>query len=126
MRPHHVGIRTPNLKESIRQFQALGYRCLNDEPCYDAHDDVLLVLMQHGKKGQIIELIEPGPNSQQEARPNIHHLCLEAEDFAKAKEDLAAAGLLRFADDRAAPLFDGKKICWFYGKHVGVIELKEK
>lgn len=126
MRPHHFGIRTPDLQKSISQFQALGYHCLRDEPCYDPHDDVLLMLIQHSEGGQIIELIEPGPKNKPEARPDIHHLCLETENFAKAKEDLAAAGMLLFSGDRPAPLFDNKKICWFYGKHVGVIELKEK
>jgi catechol 2,3-dioxygenase-like lactoylglutathione lyase family enzyme len=127
MRIHHIGIYVTDMGKSVSQYAGLGFEKVGDEICFDRHDNVNLILLRNANNDMFIELVEKAEKgASPTSRPEIHHICCESGDFDTDKLSLLNSGFLLFKDERPAPLFGGKRICWFFGSGAGIVELKEQ
>lgn len=122
MRLDHFGFRVGNLELSAQHLSLLGFEVIGSVE--DNYDNVELVLLQDAAGGARVELVRALDGSEPGDAFQWHHLCLESDDFEGDIERLRNQGFMLFKKPRPAPLFQNKRICWFFSK-IGVIELKE-
>jgi catechol 2,3-dioxygenase-like lactoylglutathione lyase family enzyme len=122
MRLDHFGFRVGNLELSTNQLTFLGFEVIGSVE--DNYDNVELVLLQDAAGGNRVELVRALDGSDAGDDFKWHHLCFESDDFDGDMQKMRSLGFMLFQKPRPAPLFNNKRICWFFGK-IGVIELKE-
>jgi len=125
---HHIGIATKNLTETKRIFEGFGLRL--GEPIHVPSQKVNVCFSQRNSHPQI-ELIEPAAkdapihNILNKVGTSPYHLCYQTPDLDSATKTLKQLGFLRLKDPSPSNALDDNKICFFYHKHFGVLEVVE-
>ena len=126
---HHLGYAVPVLEKARGEFESLGWR-----QCGDVTDDVpRKVRIQFMRLGtQMIELVAPLTDDSpirkilQKGSGAPYHICYETDSLDEAEAELKSCGFLVFRKAAPAPAIDGRRVEWFFGRNIGIIELVEK
>lgn len=126
---HHLGYAVPALDSARDEFESLGWR-----QCGEVTDDeprkVRIQFMRLGT--EMIELVAPLTDDSpirkilQKGSGAPYHICYETDSLYDAEEMLKGNGFLVFRMAAPAPAIDGRRVEWFFGKNIGIIELVEK
>lgn len=123
---HHIGYLVKKMDKAQKTFAALGYRTEQDT-VYDPIRDVDICFLQ--KDGYRVELVSPVSENSVAAgllkkyKNCPYHICYEAADYESASADLSAAGFLAIDTPTEAPAMGGRKVAFFSGPAIGMIEL---
>ena len=117
------------MDQALQHFIDLGY-IKNSEIIYDAYREVNICFLENN--GHLIELVQPSSNNSvvgkfiKKVGISPYHICYITESMDKACVELAEKGYIMTAKPEVAPALDGKKVAFFYHKHVGLIEIMEE
>lgn len=128
---HHIGYATLNINETSDGFINLGY-ALMGEVQVDKIQKVKICFLEK-ENAPLIELVEPLQNNSllnnflDKNGVFPYHICYEVDDIEVAFEYFTVV-------ENYIPLFrpieaialNGKKICYFFKRGIGYIELKNK
>lgn len=125
----HIGYLTGNIKDTAKQFEVLGYE--TNEVINDDTQQTRICFLK--KEDEVpIELVEPYENNKTMqkmlAKHGIgsYHICYEVEDVDIEYERLTAKDWTALFHPVAAPAFDNRRICYFWKREIGFIELVNK
>ena len=125
----HIGYLTGSISETIKAFKILGYEMgeiVNDE----TQQTKICFIWKEGES--TIELVEPYENNKTMqkmlAKRGVtpYHMCYEVEDIDAEYEDLIAKNWTALFKPIEAPAFDNRKICYFWNREIGFVELVNK
>lgn len=129
MKYDHLGVLTNSIKDSIEVYSLLGY----------THGDILIEDVQQVKicflrndEGPTIELVEP-LNEESSVNKLLakngvtpYHSCFVTPDIDVEYERLIKEGFVPLFIPGESSAMDNKRICYFYHKKAGFIELVEE
>jgi catechol 2,3-dioxygenase-like lactoylglutathione lyase family enzyme len=125
---HHFGLAVREPEEAVRFLEALGYEIASSIP--DPLQRVNLAFCSHPTMPDV-ELVwpgeEPSPIDAIVKRNNglVYHLCYTADDPDEAVAAIEASGLniVAAGPAKAAVLFGGREVAFFYVENFGLIEI---
>jgi methylmalonyl-CoA/ethylmalonyl-CoA epimerase len=126
---HHIGVATRDIRKSIDVFEKLGF--IAEKVIFDEIQNVNICFVR--KEGHPdIELI--GPVNEKSPVMSIldkvgttpYHFCYCSNNFPEEINILKSNKFLLVTKPVEAIAFNGKKICFCYNEHFGLIELIEK
>jgi hypothetical protein len=125
---HHFGLAVRNPRDAFVYLEALGYAI--SSTVYDPLQSVNLALCSHHEMPDV-EVVwpgeEPSPIETMIKRRSglIYHLCYVAEDPEQAVAAIERAGLnvVSASVPKAAVLFGGREVSFFFIENVGLIEI---
>lgn len=132
MRLHHVAYAVANIEAAMRGFRSIGY--VPSGPAIQDAARKVRIQFVSSEAGDLVELVEPvGGGSPvdaylREARaPSVpYHICLEAEEpLEEAVTRLRGDGFLPLGAPSPAPAIGGRRVCFLYGRPIGLVELLE-
>lgn len=126
---HHIGYATGNIAQSASAFEEMGYNC---SPVYDDLIQRTLICFLTKDGCPAIELVQPADEassvnkivSKRGVTP--YHVCYETPDIDSAFEELTEAGFIPLFRPVEAIAFEGRRICYFFKKETGYLELVEQ
>ena len=126
---NHIGYLTDDIAATAKQFEIFGY-CA-DEVIHDDTQRTRICFLR--KEGElVIELVEPYADNKTMQRMlakggvTPYHICFEVDDVEKEYQYLTDNDWLALFKPVAAPAFDNRKICYFWKREIGLIELVNK
>lgn len=125
---HHIGYLVKNIDKAADQFEFLGFSIIN-EKCRDDHRQADILFME--KDGVTIELVSPVSEESVVAglikryKNSPYHICYESEDIEADAEKLTSKGFTAIDEPTPAPAIGGRRVQFFMGHSVGMIELVE-
>lgn len=128
MRVHHIGYLVHDIKDSVRQFESLGYQEIS-ECTHDEERKIQICFMQN--EGTVIELVQPDfdctiiGKQLKRLRNSPYHICYECNNIDKSVKKLEAEGWNMIYPPMAAPAIENRKVAFLFGSDVGLIELVE-
>lgn len=128
---HHIGYATLNINETSDEFTNLGYTLMG-EVQVDKIQKVKICFLEK-ENAPLIELVEPLQNNSllnkflDKNGVFPYHICYEVDDIDVAFDYFTVVEdyIPLFRPIEAVALND-KKICYFFKKGIGYIELKNK
>jgi len=125
---HHFGLAVRSPEQAGLFLQALGYQA--GVPVYDPLQKVNLAMFYHAEMPGV-EVIWPGAETSPIDRmlkrndTMVYHLCYTCADPAAALSKMADAGfeVLPATEPRAAILFNGLEVSFYFVAGFGLIEL---
>lgn len=129
MKLHHFGFLTDNIKNSIKQYELLGYKAT--ESYFDELRMINIVFMKQVNNTVSIELVEPADNKSivnkllDKYRNNLYHSCYEVEDLDTQIKNLCENYFILIDPPKEAIAFQNRKVAFLMSKHTGIIELLE-
>lgn len=126
---NHIGYLTDDIAATAKQFEIFGY-CA-DEVIHDDTQRTRICFLR--KEGElVIELVEPYADNKTMQRMlakggvTPYHICFEVDDVEKEYQYLTDNDWLALFKPVAAPAFGNRKICYFWKREIGLIELVNK
>jgi methylmalonyl-CoA/ethylmalonyl-CoA epimerase len=125
---HHIGIATKNIARTKRIFENFGLRM--SEAIHVPSQRVNVCFSQKGGHPQI-ELIEPAEkdspihNILNKVGTTPCHFCYQTPELDQASKYLKEHGFLLINGPSRSNALDDNRICFFYNKHFGLIEVVE-
>lgn len=125
----HVGYLTGNILETSKVFEILGYTAgiiTNDE----TQQTRICFLSKKGEP--TIELVEPFEENKTMLKMltkrgvTPYHLCYAVDDIDEEYKELIAKNWTALFNPVEAPAFGNRKICYFWNREIGLIELVNK
>lgn len=130
MKVHHYGLATKSIEKSVKNFLILGYKDCS-EIIFDPLQGVNLIFLKN-ENDHLIELVEPVNDKNPIASilskvgSTLYHICYEVDNFNVKIEELKKLRFIQVIKPTPAVAFNGRRICFLYNPHVGLIELLEK
>ena len=128
---HHFGIAVSSLKESIRQYEGLGYS--KEGEIVEDHVQKVSICFMESAFSPRIELIEPlteiSPVSKILAQSGTspYHICFEVDsEINEGIEAFKKKGLILVSKANKAPAIGDRRVCFMYSRAAGLIELVER
>ena len=125
---HHIGYATTDISLSASAFERMGY--LRGPVFNDPLQRTLICFLT--KNGEpSLELVQPADETSSvnkivSARGvTPYHLCYETADIDTAFDELTEEGFIPLFRPVEAVAFGGRRICYFFKKEVGYLELVE-
>jgi len=126
----HIGYLTNSIEITALDFVSLGYEkgeCFNDD-----NQKTRICFMT--KKGETkVELVEPYEENtkmqkqfSKQGGVAPYHLCFIVDDMNEAVEEMSNNGFIPLFKPVEAIAFNNSKICYFWKKTIGFVELLEK
>lgn len=128
-RINHIGYLTGNIPETAKNFEILGYesgKIFLD----DIQKTKICFLCKEGETK--IELVEPYSTNKtmQKMLSKIgvtpYHICFEVADVEAEYKKLLAEDWTALFKPTTAVAFSNRKICYFWNREIGFIELLNK
>lgn len=127
---HHLGLAVRKQSAAVKFLSGMGYNI--GESLYDPNQLVNLLMCTHESQPDV-EVIYPaestGPldNILQSNNALIYHTCYQSKDIEGSIGQLKASGIrvVPISDKKSAPLFDNRKVAFFYIEGFGLIEILE-
>lgn len=121
----HIGYVTKSIERSAETFRIFGYSAediIND----DTQKTKICMLRKEGEVS--IELVEPYPENvtmlnMLKKGTTPYHTCYAVPDVQSTYEQLKELGFTPLFPPVPAPAFNNRKICYFWRKDVGLIEI---
>ena len=125
---NHIGYITETIEDTRSDFVSLGY-CAGNIVDFPAHKCRVCFLKRDGEI--IVELVEPyeeNKSLRKLASRGVapYHLCYEVDNIDESSINLQKLGYVPLSEPVAAPAFDNRRICYFWGRGTGYIELLSK
>jgi len=125
---HHIGIATKNLAQTKKIYEKLGL--IFGETIHVPRQKVNVCFSRQGSHPQI-ELIEPA--AEDSPINNIldligttpYHFCYKTDDLGRTSAFLRDQGFLIMNDPGPSNALNENRICFYYHKHLGVVEVVE-
>lgn len=125
---HHVGVAVFDIEATSKFYIDAGYS--KTITIYDPHQNVYICFLT--KEGMpMVELLAPrgqtSPVTRTLERSGVtpYHICYEVGDLNQAISDLRKLKFIPLKKTIEACALEGRKICFFFNKNVGLIELLE-
>ena len=131
----HIGVAVPEIEGTAAVYKAAGYT--QTEPVYDPIQNVCICFLE--KEGMPkVELLAPshththseGNSPVQQILDKMgvtpYHTCYEGENIKDAVAELCKMRYIVVRKPEPAIAFDNRRVCFFYNKQVGLIEIVEK
>ena len=128
MQINHIGYLVKNIRKARDSFAVLGFSVTQDV-VYDPYREVDILFME--KDGYTVELVSPKSNTSvvskliRTYKNAPYHLCYSSDDFEQDISDLCMSGFVQIDEPTPAPALEGRRVCFFMGAQVGLIELME-
>jgi len=128
-RIEHIGYLTVNIGDTAKSFEMLGYkagRTVDD----DTQQTRICFLHKEGEVN--IELVEPYESNRTMQKMLVkqgvspYHTCYEVDDIDEAYKLMMDSGWTALFEPVASPAFNNRRICYFWKRDVGLIELVNK
>lgn len=126
---NHIGYLTDDIAATAKQFEIFGH-CA-DEVIHDDTQRTRICFLR--KEGElVIELVEPYADNKTMQRMlakggvTPYHICFEVDDVEKEYQYLTDNDWLALFKPVTAPAFGNRKICYFWKREIGLIELVNK
>lgn len=125
---HHIGYLVKKLDRAAASFAALGYERVGDA-CHDEIRGVDILFLC--RDGYTVELVSPyTPDSVvagliKTYKNAPYHICYETSDFVATLASLELNGYTRMDEPTPMPAHGGRRACFLYSAHIGMIELLE-
>jgi len=129
MKIHHIGYAIKNLKDSIKEFEKLGYARAKNK-VIDKKRKVIIQFMKNEEC--IIELIaplndeSPVSNILKKQGNSPYHICYEIDMIESKIKELKNGGFTMITELSEASALDNKRVVFLYKKNIGLIELIQK
>lgn len=129
MRIHHIGYLVKNIKKARDSFAVLGFSVTQDV-VYDPYREIDILFME--KDGYTIELVSPKADTSvvskliKTYKNTPYHLCYSSDNFGQDIKDLCASGFVQIDAPTPAPALEGRRVCFFMGAQIGLVELLEQ
>lgn len=126
MKIHHIGYAVKDLESSIKEFEKLGYNCVENK-IIDKKRKVIIQFIKNGK--YLIELITPlneeSPitNILKKQGSSPYHICYETNDIDKEIKEMSNNGFTIITKLSEVPAIENKKVVFLYKRNIGLIEL---
>lgn len=127
---HHIGVATTNLEMAVKRYEALQYQIQDDQIFEDKIQNVRIAFMY--KSGDpLIELITPLSEKSpvdkilEKNGSTPYHTCYEVPSIDEFSVFARKNRFIRIIEPVPAVAFGGRRICFFFNKEIGVIELLE-
>ncbi len=130
---HHIGIACFDIEESSQFYILQGYT--KTDTVYDPIQNVNIYFLHNlecGRGGARIELVSPKDSTSpvnkilQKNGVSPYHICYETESLEESISKLRAQKLIMAPKPSPAVAFSGKRVCFMFSKHIGLIELVER
>ncbi len=126
----HVGYLTNSIESTACDFINMGYK--KGEVYKDDNQNTYICFMT--KQGETnVELVEPYEDNlkmqklfKRQGGVSPYHICYTVDKMDEAFEDMSNMGFLPMFAPVKAIAFNNRKICYFWKKSIGYIELVEK
>jgi Glyoxalase/Bleomycin resistance protein/Dioxygenase superfamily len=130
LRFHHLGLAVRQKSAAVKFLRGMGYQI--GETLYDPNQLVNLIMCTSDSQPDV-EIIYPsedtGPvdNILKSNNALIYHTCYLSKDIDGSIHQIKEAGIrvLPISDKKPAPLFDNRKVAFFYIDGFGLVELLE-
>lgn len=129
MQINHIGYLVKNIKKAKDSFAVLGFSVTQDV-VYDPYREIDILFME--KDGYTVELVSPKSNTSvvsklmRTYKNTPYHLCYSSDNFEQDILDLCASGFVQIDAPTPAPAFGDRRVCFFMGAQIGLIELLER
>ena len=126
MKIHHVGYLVKNIKKSVSDFEALGFKACGNIR-FDETRNVDIVFLKLNET--CIELINPHSDSEIAGLLNKfgnspYHICYEVSDITRTADELKRKGFMVFKDTALAPAISERaRVSFLISPNIGIVEL---
>lgn len=126
---HHIGYATGDIERSATAFEELGYQ---RSPVFSDPIQRTLICFLSKEACPAIELVQPADETSSvnkivSARGvTPYHVCYETADIDLAFDELLEAGFIPLFRPVEAVAFQDRRICYFFKKDTGYLELVER
>lgn len=132
---HHIGIACFDIDESSRFYILQGYT--KTDTVYDPIQNVNICFLHDSECGSgegraRIELVSPMDSTSpvnkilQKNGVSPYHICYETENLEERISELKKQKFIMVSKPSPAVAFSGKRVCFMFSKHTGLIELVER
>ena len=124
----HIGYLTDSIADTARQFESLGYQA---GPITNDDTQRTRICMLTRTDEVAIELVEPYENNKTMVRMlkthgvAPYHVCYRVDNIQQAYDQLIEQGWTALFAPVPAPAFNNRKICYFWKREAGFMELVE-
>ena len=126
---HHIGYATVDIDQSASAFERMGYR--RGPVFVDPIQRTLICFLTKDQEPSI-ELVQPADEtssvnkivSKRGVTP--YHLCYETPDIDRSFDELMEEGFIPLFRPVEAIAFGDRRICYFFKKETGYLELVEQ
>lgn len=128
MKIHHIGYAVKDLEDSIKEFEKLGYKRVENK-VIDKKRKVVIQFVENCEC--LIELIAPLNNESpitnilKKQGNSPYHICYETDNIDYEINKLIDDEFAVITQLSEAPALDNKKVIFLYKRNVGLIELLE-
>lgn len=128
---NHIGYLTSSINQSTQILDILGYKIRGGGGIDDDRQRVRVCFLEH-RSNITIELVEPYADNKTMQRmlskqgPGIYHVCYEVDDIMREFEYLTSNDWIPLFEPVEAPAFGNRKICYFWKRELGFIEIVNK
>lgn len=129
MKLDHIGYLTEDISATAKEFERLGYA--GGDICEDDIQRTRICFLTRDDEVRI-ELVEPYEDNVTMRKMltkrgvTPYHVCYEVDDVEKAYEKLVANNWTALFKPVPATAFGDRKICYFWNREIGFIELVNK
>jgi methylmalonyl-CoA/ethylmalonyl-CoA epimerase len=130
LRIDHIGYLVKDVNKAIAEFETLGY-VMRGEVRYDEIRHVDIAFVENS--GYVVELVAPRDetsivwNLLRRNGNGPYHICYETSDSEEDIKHLVENhGFVKTVDEQEAPALGGRKVAFYTGRNIGMIELVEK
>ncbi len=129
LRIDHIGYITGDIDETAKKFEQYGY-CASSVVNDDTQQTRICFLSKEAETR--IELVEPYEDNKTMQKMlskkgvGPYHVCYEVDDIDAAYESMVKDDWIPLFRPVVAPAFDNRKICYFWNRSLGFIELVDK
>ena len=125
----HIGYLTDSIEQTSKVFETLGYYSgdiVNDDT------QRTRICFLSNERDVLIELVEPYEDNRTMCKllskrgVSPYHICYQVDDIDAAYRSLIADDWIALFRPVKAPAMEGRKICYFFKRELGFIELVEK
>jgi methylmalonyl-CoA/ethylmalonyl-CoA epimerase len=124
----HLGYLTDSISGTSEAFRSLGY--LAGKTIHDSRQRASICMLT-GESGPDIELVEPDEDNRSlrkllsSSGVSPYHLCLKTTDIDAEYERMVEDGWTPLFEPVQAPALGGRRICYFWRREAGLIEIVE-
>lgn len=129
MKFHHIGVAVYNFDASVPFYEAQGYQ--KKVEIYDPKQNVEVCILHHSIF-PCIELLAPHDdkspinNTLKKSGASPYHICYEVDDIEASFAKLKKEKFMPISKITVSNAFDNHKVCFFFKKDIGLIEIIEK
>lgn len=128
MKLEHIGYLVKNIEKTAQAFESLGYQ---QGDIYNDDIQKTKICFLTKERETKIELVEPYPENETMIRlqKNIgvspYHMCFETDNIEEEYNRMMDSGFVPMFQPVSAIAFDNRRICYFWKRAIGYIEIVE-